>query len=175
MWADEDSAEMRRKMENNIAVYVSVLQDSLRNKWEVLKEILELTQEQEKVLCAQKVHLEEFDRLVQEKGTLLERLDELDRGFEEIFGKVGTALKEQSGQYKPQILELQNYIRTITECSVKIQALEKKNKERFTAVIAQERREIRDFKVSNKTATSYYQNMANQHHEWQSYFVDKKK
>jgi hypothetical protein len=53
--------------------------------------------------------------------------------------------------------------------------LEQKNKEKFTAAVGKKHREIRDFKISNKTAVSYYQNMANQHHEWQTYFFDKKK
>jgi hypothetical protein len=58
---------------------------------------------------------------------------------------------------------------------VKIQTAEKRNKELFTSFVSGKRKEIRDFKVSNRTAVTYYQNMANQHHEWQSYFVDKKK
>jgi len=162
-------------MDNNISVYVSALQDSLRNKWDVLKEILDLTEQQEKILDAEEMDWDSFDALVQGKGKHLGKIEELDRGFEELFGKIGTVLKENSAQYKPQISELQNTIRVITECGVKIQALEKKNKDKFAAAVAKKRKEIRDFKASNKTAASYYQNMANQHHEWQSYFMDKKK
>lgn len=162
-------------MGNDLAIYVSALQDSLRNKWDILKKILELTQAQNEVLSMDDVNIERFDELVGEKENLLKRLEVLDNGFQELFDKIGTSLKENSVQYKPQILEMQNYIRTITECSVKIQTLEKRNKEKFTAFVSGKRKEIRDFKKSNKTAVSYYQNMANQHREWQSYFVDKKK
>ena len=162
-------------MDNNISVYVSALQDSLKNKWEVLKEILDLTEEQEKILNTEETDWDSFDALVQEKEKLLGKIEELDRGFEELFGKIGTTLKENSAQYKPQILELQNSIRVVTECGVKIQALEKKNKDKFATAIAKKRKEIRNFRASNKTAASYHQNMANQHHEWQSYFMDKKK
>lgn len=162
-------------MDNNISVYITALQDSLRNKWDVLKEILHLTEQQEKILNAEEMDWDSFDALVQEKGEFLGKLDELDNGFEELFGKIGTTLKENATQYKPQILELQNSIRVVTECGVKIQALEKKNKDRFAITVASKRKEIKDFRMSNKTATSYYQNMANQHHEWQSYFYDKKK
>lgn len=162
-------------MEKDIAVYVSVLHDSLRDKCKVLQEILKLTKEQQELLCREEMDFDAFDALMQDKEVLIQRMQELDRGFQNLFDIIGDALKEDSGRYKAQILEMQNDIREITDCSVKIQALEQKNKEKFTASVAKKRREIRDFKVSNKTAVSYYQNMANQHHEWQSYFVDKKK
>lgn len=167
--------EMRNVMGNDLAIYVSALQDALRNKWDVLKKILELTQAQNEVLSMEEVNIERFDELVGDKEKLLKRLEVLDNGFQELFDKIGTSLKENSVQYKSQILEMQNYIRTITECSVKIQTLEQRNKEKFTAFVSGKRKEIREFKKSNKTAVSYYQNMANQHREWQSYFVDKKK
>lgn len=162
-------------MDNNISVYISALQDSLKSKWDILKQILGLTEQQEKILDAGEMDWDSFDALVQEKGKLLGKIEELDKGFDDLFGKIGTTLKENSAQYKPQILEMQNAIRVVTECGVKIQALEKKNKDKFAAAVANKRKEIKDFRASNKTATSYYQNMANQHHEWQSYFYDKKK
>lgn len=162
-------------MENDLTVYVSALQDSLRNKWELLQKMLELTQQQNEVLSAESMDIERFDEIVESKEALLKRLEILDNGFQDLFDRIGTSLKENSERYKPQILEMQNYIRTITDCSVKIQALEQRNKEKFNAFISGKRKEIREFKKSNKTAVSYYQNMANQHREWQSYFVDKKK
>lgn len=162
-------------MEKSVAVYVSVLQDSLHSKWEVLKALLDLTQQQEKVLSQENVDTDAFDELMQKKEVLIERLEKLDSGFQELFDKIGTALKGEPQQYKTQILDLQDHIRKITECGVKIQRLEQTNKEKFALFLSQKRKEIREFKVSNKTAVSYYQNMANQHHDWQSYFLDKKK
>jgi flagellar biosynthesis/type III secretory pathway chaperone len=162
-------------MGDNIMVYITALQDSLRSKWDILKKILDLTEQQESVLMTEEVDFEQFGETLQKKETLIARLEELDKGFEEVFDRISVTLKENSKQYKPQILEMQNLIRTITEYSVRIQALEQKNKEKFTAAVGKKHREIRDFKISNKTAVSYYQNMANQHHEWQTYFFDKKK
>lgn len=162
-------------MENDLTVYVSALQDSLRNKWELLQKMLELTQKQNEVLSAENMDVDRFDEIVESKEVLLKRLEILDNGFQDLFDRIGTSLKDNSAEYKPQILEMQNYIRIITDCSVKIQTLEQKNKEKFNAFISGKRKEIREFKKSNKTAVSYYQNMANQHREWQSYFVDKKK
>lgn len=162
-------------MDNDIAVYVSVLKSSLREKREVLQKLLEATQKQEQVLDSEEMEMDDFDSLMQEKEKLIQKMQELDRGFQRLFDKIGTSLKDNKQQYKQQILEMQDDIRAITDCSVKIQALEQKNKDKFTAFAAKKRKEIRDFRISNKTAASYYQNMANQHHEWQTYFLDKKK
>ena len=161
-------------MENDIAVYVSALEDSLRSKEVVLRKLLELTEQQGKVL-QKEMDTEEFDRLMQEKEPCIARVQELDKGFDNLFQRIGTALKANKEQYRPRILQMQDTIRQITDLSVKIQTAERHNKELFTDFVSGKRKEIRDFKKSNKTAVSYYQNMANQHHEWQTYFLDKKK
>ncbi len=70
---------------------------------------------------------------------------------------------------------MQNFISIITSLGVEIENLEHKNKEKFKNFIVSKRNGIKDFKVSNKTAVSYYKNMSNQHREWQSYFVDSRK
>lgn len=162
-------------MDHDIAVYVSVLKSSLCDKQKTLQELLVLTQRQEQVLNKEEINMDEFDALMQEKEKLIDKIQELDQGFQRLFDKIGTSLKDNKQQYKQQILEMQDSIRSITDYSVKIQALEQKNKEKFIAFVAKKRKEIRDFRVSNKTAVSYYQNMANQHHQWQTYFMDKKK
>lgn len=162
-------------MENDIAVYVTALEDSLQSKEQVLQNLLRLTEEQRLVLEQEQVDADAFDNLLEEKEVYIKKLEELDQGFEKLFQRIGTAIKAEKERYKAQILRMQELIRKITECSMKIQMAEKQNRELFDAFMSGKRREIRDFKVSNKTAVSYYQNMANQHHEWQSYFMDKKK
>lgn len=161
-------------MADDVAVYISVMKDSLQEKCDVLKKILTLTSEQEKVLSQAEVDTDVFEKLLADKGTLIHRMQELDNGFESLYQKAGTVIRSQREHFKPQILEMQNSIRLITDYSVKIQALESKNKVKFENFVTAKRKEIRDFNVSNKTANSYYQNMANQHHQWQSYFMDKK-
>lgn len=162
-------------MTQEIAVYISALQSSLKNKKEVLFKIFEISKDQEAVLEEKEVDMNQFDALMQKKEKLIVRMQELDRGFDNLFTKIGDELKKNKEQYKDQILEMQETIRAIMDCSVKIQALEQKNKEKFAVFVSGKRKEIRDFRVSNRTVTSYYQNMAGQHHVGQSYFLDKKK
>lgn len=161
-------------METN-NVYVTALQDSLSKKLEVLQQLLELTQEQEEILGQEEPGMDRFEEIIQEKDQLLREVSELDRGFDSVFAKVGNELKENKYQYQQRILQMQNLIRSITDCGLKLEGLEQKNKTSFQQYLSRERQEIKNFMVNNRTANTYYQNMANQHHEWQTYFLDQKK
>lgn len=164
-------------MENTV-VYVRILSDSLKKKVDILKKILELTEEQNSILSEkniEKVDVKTFDGIVDKKTILLGEMQKIDDGFDAIYKKVGAFLSENKEQYKMEILEMQNLIRVITDFGMKIQYLEMQNKTKFNTFIRNKRHEINNFKQSNRVATSYYQNMSNQHREWQSHFLDQKK
>lgn len=160
---------------DNINTYISVLHGSLRKKLELIKKLLELTKEQNKILNAEKVDIDSFERIVDEKEIQINEVLDIDKGFQNVFSKISNVIKEYPQQYRQQILEMQNFIRTITDIGIEIENLEQKNREKFNKFLASKRNDIKDFKVSNKTAVSYYKNMSNQHREWQSYFVDSRK
>lgn len=164
-------------MENTV-IYVTVLSDTLKKKMDILKKILLLTKEQNTILSEKdidKVDVDGFDIVVEKKGKLLEQMQELDKGFDSVYKKVGLFLSENKEQYKSQILEMQNLIRSITDTGMELESLEQQNKTKFNNYIRNKRHAINDFKQSNRVATSYYQNMSNQHREWQSHFLDQKK
>ena len=52
---------------DNINTYISVLHGSLRKKLELIKEILELTKEQNKILSKEDIDADYFERIVDEK------------------------------------------------------------------------------------------------------------
>ena len=159
----------------DIDTYINILSDSLRKKFDIVKKILECTKEQERLLAVEEVDTDRFLEELDKKGKLIEQMAELDKGFESVYAKVDAVLKTDAASYRTQILQLQNYIRTVTDIGVEIQALEQKNKEKLNRFLAKKRAGINDFKRRNKTATTYYQNMSNQHREWQSYFLDQRK
>ena len=162
-------------MADEVLVYISIMKDSLQEKTEVLQEILALTQKQECLLKQVDMDSDAFDETLDRKEQLIRKMQELDRGFEGLYKKIEPAVKSDMQRYKPQILELQNLIRVLTDYGVKIQALEHKNKTRFMDFAAAKRKEIQAFHVKSKTANAYHNNMANQHNQWQSYFMDQKK
>lgn len=148
---------------------------SLRKKLELIKEILELTKEQNKILSKEDIDADYFERIVDEKDRKINEVLTIDKGFQSLFDKISVYIKANPQTYRQQILEMQNFIRTITDIGVEIENLEYKNREKFKKYILLKRNNIKDFKVSNKTAVSYYKNMSNQHREWQSYFIDSRK
>ncbi len=159
----------------DISVYVTALKTSLLKKSDVMNRLLAASLEQGKILKEESPDMERFHQLIVEKDAFLREIAELDKGFDSIFARIGEELQIQKYQYQSTILEMQNLIRSITDTGMQVEGQEQKNKTAFQSYLTGERKEIKSFKTNNKMATSYYQNMANQHREWQSYFLDQKK
>lgn len=170
-----DFRKVCSRMENDVAVYISALQKSLQDKWEVIQRLYDLTKNQAELLHQEKLDTDVFEGIMLQKDELIQKMQRLDNSFESLFDKVGGFLKANSAKYRMQIEEMQGCIRQITDYSVKLQAMELRNKEAFALYLANERKEIRSFNASSRMAGAYHQNMANQHQEWQTYFLDKKK
>lgn len=147
---------------------------SLNRKREVLEQIIECTQGQELVLREEEVDLDDFGDLIDEKQKWIEQLNLLDTGFEKLFERMQEEIQLRREQYKEEIIEMQGLIKEITDLSVVLQTSELRNKVRFEQYSMKKKKEIKAFKMSNTSASKYYQNMANQH-QGQSYFLDKKK
>ena len=147
---------------------------SLNKKREVLDKIIEYTLDQELVLNDNEVDLDKFGDLIEEKQKWIEQLNLLDTGFEKLFERVKEEIQLHREKYQEEIVEMQKLIKKITDLSVVLQTNEIRNKSRFEQYSTNKKKEIRTFKMSNSSASKYYQNMANQH-QGQSYFLDKKK
>jgi len=154
--------------------YVSILKDTLEKKVSVLNQLLEVTLQQEKCISEDAFDSDEFEQTYTVKEALIDQLNKLDEGFELIYEHVKEELSINQIQYKDEILHLQGLIRQITEKSTEIQAIEMRNKSKVEAFFLQRKKMIKGFKVNSKRASSYYKNMADQHHG-ESYFYDKKK
>lgn len=160
-------------MDNN-STYIQVMIQSLNKKREVLDKIIEYTLDQELVLNDNEVDLDKFGDLIEEKQKWIEQLNLLDTGFEKLFERVKEEIQLHREKYQEEIVEMQKLIKKITDLSVVLQTNEIRNKSRFEQYSTNKKKEIRTFKMSNSSASKYYQNMANQH-QGQSYFLDKKK
>lgn len=156
-------------------VYISAMQESLQKKQGIMSKLLSLTQEQSELLEKQPMDMERFEEILEQKDELLMQLETLDNGFNNVFQKLTPFLEKDKQTYRAPIEKMQGLIRAITDCGVRIEGLERKNRDAFQRYLLNERQEIKNSRASNRTAVSYYQNMPNQHHEWQSYFMDQKK
>ena len=102
--------------------YLTLLEESLRRKLQVMDEIQKYNLRQQEIFQADNVDLERFDEYVEEKGRLIEQLTALDNGFEKLYANVAEELKGNREQYAKQIKTLQGLVTEVTDTSVAIQA-----------------------------------------------------
>ncbi len=159
-------------MENR--TYINILTDTLKRKTSLLEQLIALSSEQERIISSEIPDMDRLDSTFSEKEVLITQLNQLDDGFEKVYQHVKEALQTDKEQLKEQILKLQELIRSVTEKSTQLQVIEHRNKSRFQLFFAGKKKEIRNFKVSSKTADSYYKSVLNSQ-PGESYFLDKKK
>ncbi|MDY3908547.1 MAG: hypothetical protein SOZ48_02285 [Eubacterium sp.] len=162
-------------MEQQNSVYVKMMVDVLKRKEWILSDLLEKTREQESLLKQEEMNQERFQEILEEKGTLIEELNNIDEGFDALFKKVEKEIVSHRECYQASIEEMQNRIGIVSDLGLRIQALESQNSEHLKVYLALQRKRIREFHVNSKTASSYYQNMANAHRPEQSYYFNEKK
>ena len=158
---------------NKGKTYLSLLEDSLKKKNRLLDHLLKLTQEQEELIKEEDIEDDKFDKIIEEKEPLIEKVTELNIGFEQVYDRIKEELVSNKDKYHEEIQSLQRLIQELTDKGVRLQALEKRNKVNIELYLKDKRNDIKNFKLSNKTVSNYYKNMANQNQE-ASYFFDKK-
>lgn len=154
--------------------YLEILEDSLRKKSAVLDEIIEYNRGQEQLLKNEKVSMEDLDANMEQKDGLIQKLTELDEGFEALYGRIKEQLTDNRDSYRTQIKRLQELISQITEKSVSVQAQEARNKKLIEDYFLKEKSQIRQGKKASKVAYDYYKSMSNSG-AVPSQFMDQKK
>ncbi len=103
--------------------YLSILEESLRKKLQILDELTSYTMAQQDLLKAEELDYEAFDQLVEKKDPLVQMIMELDQGFETVYDRIKEQLIGHKELYAVQIRTLQNLISELTDKSVKLQAM----------------------------------------------------
>ena len=158
----------------NGMTYVRMLLDVLEKKEFHLQGLLDLTRQQETLLKQTEFDELEFTSLVDRKDKIIEKIEELDSGFQAIYNRVKKEFTENKDAYKEQVLRLQELITGITDVGVKISALEEKNRSALEFALQGKKKSIRQFKVGKQAANRYYKNMIGLQTE-KSFFMDQKK
>lgn len=139
---------------------LSILQESLVAKRQVLLEIQEYNRKQEEVFSSDEVDMSLFDEAIEEKGRLIERLTQLDDGFEVMYQKLARELENNREKYAEQIRMLQQQIKEITDLGVSIQAQEARNKALIESYFSRERKNMRKSLQNSAKAFNFYKNMS---------------
>lgn len=141
--------------------YLDVLEESLKQKSEILDEVARYSGRQEELLKQESMSLEEFDACVDKKDELIQKLSRMDEGFETLYERIKEQLAQGREAYRDRIARLQQLIREVTAKSVSIQAQEARNKEALQRYFTNERSRMRTGRMASKAAYDYYKNMSN--------------
>ena len=154
--------------------YVTILEESLIKKMNVLEKIQAYNEAQKSMFMMEEISFEMFDKAVEEKGNLIQQLNILDRGFETLYANVSKELAENKDIYKEQIQHMQELIVKITDMSVAIESQESRNKNLIEQYFNKERTTVKQGRKSSKAALDYYKNMSKSN-EVPPQFLDSKK
>ena len=140
-------------------VYIDALKRSLKKKVSILSEIDLQNRRQRELLENEAASADDFEATMDEKARLIEEIDKLDEGFDEVFLKVKDEFDKNKALYKDDIAIMQEYIRIIMDKSTLIQTQEKMNKELFEKKTVSVKAERKTLSTNMKVADLYQQNM----------------
>lgn len=140
--------------------YVLILIQSLEKKTKVLDEIFNKNELQKEILSSENLDIDAFEKNIKEKADLIEKLQFLDQGFEDVYARVKDELASNSKEYTEEIGFMKALIQEITDKSVAIQADETRNKRLAVNKFTFEKKKIKDKKTSNRVANEYYKKMS---------------
>lgn len=146
---------------NQTMTYVNIMQESLERKERYLKEILELTKEQERIAKEKKFDEEAFNELIDKKDVLINNVNEIDKGFTAVYDRVRTEVMENKHLYAEQLVNMQELIRRCVDLGMEIEAQENRNRATLEQVFSVGFKGIKQVKQSKKAANKYYKAMSN--------------
>ncbi len=156
------------------STYIIILIQSLEKKIKVLDKIIESNQEQKEILSQQDMDTDRFEANLNEKGNLVDELNLLDDGFQDIYDRIKDELGTNREAYKEEIKQMQKLISEITEKSVTIRAEEERNRALAIKQFDNMRGNITTAKRSRQAANTYYSNMSRVN-TIDAQFMDKRK
>lgn len=146
---------------NETGMYVGILTDSLKRKKAYLDEIAELTVKQGELAAADKFDEEAFGETVDRKETLINNINEIDKGFTSVYDRIRGNLLEEKENYKTELKGIQALINSCMDKGSEIEVLEERNRQKLEGIFASERKNLRQVKNSRSIANKYYKTMAN--------------
>ena len=132
--------------------YLQVLEESLNKKVDVLKKIGQMNEEQERLFKEDVFSEKAFDEIIDRKGMLIDDLNKLDEGFENLYEHIRLQLLDGKEKYATQIAALQKLITKVTEMGASVQAQEARNKELADNYFLNRKKELKQGRQNSKAA-----------------------
>lgn len=143
--------------------YIQIMLESLLRKEELLDRIIAKNQTQAECVQGKEyddINWDTFGLLVTEKEILIDRINTMDEGFQNLYDRVKEQLLENKDQYADYIKKIQETIVRITDKGVAIQTAEERNRKAIESALSGRKKTIRKTRNSLKVADSYQQTMS---------------
>ncbi len=154
--------------------YLTILIESLEKKKSILDRIIEKNKEQKFLFTEEDSDPDILEQNMQEKSNMVDQLNQLDDGFQQVYDRVKPLLQQEKESYQEEIRSMKQLITEITERSATIQAQERRNYDLAVKRFAAVKGNIRQARTSNKVASQYYKSMSRMN-VGDSHFMDSKK
>lgn len=137
--------------------YIDILIKSTKEKSAILCDLYDLSLLQAEIIKEDEIDWDKFMENVDKKDELVDKINELDVGFETVFRRIKEELEANKESYSKEINELKELIKSITDKSVDLQALEMRNKTLIENKFNETRKIIKQSKMGSQAAAQYYQ------------------
>lgn len=142
--------------------YIQIMIDSLKKKTVILDRILSKNETQKKCLEEnefENIDWDGFNTAMVEKEAEIERVNEIDEGFQLLYDRVSNQIKNDKRKFSSEIKVMQSLIKHLEEQSILIRAGEERNRAMIEKVMVGRKKEIKKARTSLKVAANYYQTM----------------
>lgn len=160
---------------NNINIQLELLLEVLGKKISLMEEIKTLTEDQKRLLENESFDFDTFNKLMNHKQIGIDKIIDLDEGFQITFSNIRSSIEAQPKLYKTKIEQMKEYIKRIGELGITITVQEERNKTKFAEKSIQEKNKVKEFRVNKKNVANYYANINRQQGSDQAHFFDSKK
>ncbi len=148
----------------NIDNYLQIMIDSLNKKDELLDRIIDKNRRQYECVKDkgyEDVDWDAFNLLVTEKDIAINRIIEIDDGFEETYNIIKDEVISNKDKYRDKVAVLKEQISGLTDKGVGIQADEERNRQIIDNLFNKTRQDIRKQRTGINVANAYYKTMSN--------------
>ena len=143
--------------------YIQIMIESLTKKSELLDKIIRKNEAQHECVAGkefEEIDWDEFNLIVAEKQTAIDRIIKMDEGFQGLYDRVKEQLNEDRNKYADKIKEIQRLIEIVTGQGVKITTGEERNRKIIEKVFGNRKKEIKRTRNSLRVANSYARTMS---------------
>lgn len=145
--------------------YLQIMIESLEKKNTMLDDIIEKNRKQAECIDTKEfdaIDWDDFNLLITEKEIIIEKLNNMDEGFQNLYDKIKVQLEENKDKYVSEIRRIQELIKILGEKNIQIQTEEEKNRQMIEKVLMGRKKVIRRSRSGIKVAQSYVQTMQGQ-------------